>query len=220
VIAVVIPAKDEAERIAATVRAAATVGQVVVVDDGSTDDTAARAREAGATVVVHDHNRGKGAAMTTGAAAVPDADLLVFLDADLGETAAEAHRLVTAVRARADCAIATLPPAKGGGHGFVVRLARDGIEQATGFQAVQPLSGQRALTRQAFEAVRPLAMGFGVEVGMTIDLLRNGYRVVEVPVEMRHRVTGSGWRDQWHRAKQYLHVRRALRGRRPSAGRS
>ena len=219
-IAVVIPAKDEAERIAATVRAAATVGHVVVVDDGSLDATAQCAADAGATVVRHGRNLGKGAALTTGANAVPEADLLVFLDADLGETAAEAHRLVTAVRARADCAIATLPPAVGaGGHGFVVRLARDGIERATGFHPAQPLSGQRALTRKAFEAALPLAEGFGVEVGMTIDLLRKRFRVVEVPVEMRHRVTGNSWRHRVHRLKQYLHVRRALRARRTSRAR-
>ena len=217
-IAVVIPAKDEAARIAATVTAAREIGNVVVVDDGSSDDTAAVAVAAGATVVRHGCNQGKAAAMTTGAGAVPDADLLVFLDADLRETAAAASALVDVVRrGEADCAIATLPRVAGaGGHGFVVRLAADGIERATGWRPEQPLSGQRALTRAAFEAVLPLAPGFGVETAMTIDLLRAGYRVVEVPCAMAHRVTGSGWRDQVHRARQYAHVRRALRGRRTS----
>jgi glycosyltransferase involved in cell wall biosynthesis len=215
VIAVVIPAKDEAARIAATVGAARALGDVVVVDDGSRDDTAAVAREAGATVVRHPRNRGKAAAMTTGAAAVQDAGILVFLDADLGATAAAATALVGAVRDGADCAIGTLPRVAGaGGHGFVVRLAADGIERATGWRPTQPLSGQRALTREAFEAALPLAYGFGVETAMTIDLLRAGYDVVEVPVEMAHRVTGTGWRDQLHRARQYAHVWRALRGRR------
>jgi len=220
VIAVVVPAKDEAARIAATVAAARAVGDVVVVDDGSRDDTSGVARAAGATVVRHARNRGKAAAMTTGAAAVPEADLLVFLDADLRETAAEAVHLVAAVRGGADCAIATLPRVAGaGGHGFVVRLAAGGIERTTGWRPDQPLSGQRALTRAAFEACLPLAPGFGVETAMTIDLLRQGFRVVEVPVAMAHRVTGTGWRDQVHRARQYLHVRSALRGRRPSRGR-
>ncbi|GAB2541071.1 glycosyltransferase family 2 protein [Brachybacterium huguangmaarense] len=72
-VAVVIPAKDEAERIEATVRAAGSiplVDLVVVVDDGSTDATAALARGAGATVVRHRTNRGKAAAMVTGAQVV------------------------------------------------------------------------------------------------------------------------------------------------------
>jgi len=216
VIAVVIPAKDEAARIASTVTAARTIGDVVVVDDGSRDDTADVARAAGATVVRHPRNRGKAAAMTTGAAAVPDAELLLFLDADLRETAAAAAALVVHVEAGdADCAIANLPRTPGaGGHGFVVRLARDGIRRATGWAPDQPLSGQRCLTRKAFEAALPLAYGFGVETAMTIDLLRAGFRVVEVPVPIAHRVTGTGWRDQVHRARQYAHVLRALARRR------
>ncbi|MDR1799681.1 MAG: glycosyltransferase, partial [Bifidobacteriaceae bacterium] len=72
-VAVVIPAKNESARIAATVRAALTipgVDLVLVVDDGSGDATGAFAREAGAVVVRHSHNRGKAAAMETGAAIV------------------------------------------------------------------------------------------------------------------------------------------------------
>lgn len=217
-IAVVIPAKDEAARIAATVTAARTIGDVVVVDDGSRDDTAAVARAAGATVVRHPRNRGKAAAMTTGAAAVPDADVLLFLDADLRETAAAAAALVVPVEAGdADCAVALLPRVPGaGGHGFVVRLARDGIRRATGWAPEQPLSGQRCVTRTAFEAALPLAYGFGVETAMTIDLLRAGFRVVEVPVPIAHRVTGTGWRDQVHRGRQFAHVLRALARRQKS----
>jgi hypothetical protein len=104
--------------------------------------------------------------------------------------------------------------ADGGGRGFVVRLARDGIEQATGWVATQPLSGQRALTREAFNAALPLAAGFGVEVGLTIDVLRQGFAVVEVPAAFHHRVTGSDWRAQRHRARQFWAVWRALRARR------
>jgi glycosyltransferase involved in cell wall biosynthesis len=218
VVNVVIPAKDEAERIGETVRAALAIDgvtAVVVVDDGSTDDTARVAREAGASVVRHPRNRGKAAAMETGAAAVTDRGPLLFLDADLRGTAAEAAVLVDPVLdGTADCTIATLPPVAGaGGHGFVVRLARDGIARATGWTPAQPLSGQRCLTREAFDAVLPLARGFGVETAMTIDLLRAGFRVVEVPTGIAHRVTGTSWRHQVHRARQYRDVRRALRRR-------
>src|SRR5918911_2049300 len=70
-VGVVVPAKDEAARIASTVAALVAsprVAAVVVVDDGSSDDTAARARAAGADVVRHGRNRGKAAALETGAA--------------------------------------------------------------------------------------------------------------------------------------------------------
>lgn len=240
-VAAVIPAKDEADRIAATVRAVRGidgVDLVVVVDDGSTDATATLAREAGAEVVRHARNRGKAAAMTTGAAQVAAHEQrerrqqgdgeqgagapvgprpLLFVDADLEASAANLGVLVPLVAGGdADMTIATLPPQKtaGGGRGFVVRLARGGIEHLTGFRAVQPLSGMRCISRQAFEAATPLARGWGVEVGLTVDVLLAGLRVVEVPCELHHRVSGSDWRGQVHRARQYRDVALALGVRR------
>lgn len=223
--AVIIPAKNEADRIGLTVRSALVlpgVDLVVVVDDGSTDQTGRVARAAGARVVRHSRNRGKAAAMETGAEAVRllDADVprhLLFLDADLADTAGAAAPLVAPVRAgEADMTIATFATrVKLAGHGMVVRLSREGIRRATGFQASQPLNGQRCLTRAAFEAARPLAHGFGVETALTIDLLRKGYRVIEVPVDMAHRATGSDWHAQVHRARQLRDVALALAGREP-----
>lgn len=218
---VVIPALNEERRVAATVTAAASipaVAGVVVVDDGSNDRTATLAAEAGAEVVSHPRRRGKAAALESGAARAAElhpSALLLFLDADLEDSAAAAGPLVEPVlTGAADMTIATLPRAPGaGGHGFVVGLASRGIERRTGWVATQPLSGQRCLTRELFERVTPLASGFGVEVGLTIDALKNGGRVVECPVELRHRVTGTSWRDQLHRAKQYRDVWLALRRR-------
>ena len=224
--AVVIPAKDEQARIASTVAAARRlpgVDLVVVVDDGSTDATSRAAEQAGAHVVRHDRNRGKGTAMESGARtvrlleaeaaadAVPHA--LLFLDADLEETASRAAPLLGPVLdGAADMSVAVLPPqrSKGGGHGFVVRLAREGIRAATGWSPQQPLSGQRCLSRSAFERVLPLAPGFGVEVGLTVDLLRAGGRAREVECELHHRVTGTDLRAQLHRARQLRDVARAL----------
>ncbi|MBP2706308.1 glycosyltransferase [Microbispora sp. RL4-1S] len=224
--AVVIPAKDEAERIAATVSAALKlpgVDLVVVVDDGSADETGRAARAAGARVVRHSRNKGKAAAMESGAEAVrlldeEKARNLLFLDADLGETAGAAHELIVPVRTgSADMTIAVFATrVKLGGHGAVVRLARDGIKRLTGWSATQPLNGQRCLTRAAFEAARPLAHGFGVETGMTVDLLRKGFRIVEVEVDMAHRATGTDWRSQLHRARQLRDVGLALAAREPA----
>lgn len=225
-VVVVIPAKDEEQRIEATVRAARElpgVADVVVVDDGSTDDTASLAHRAGAHVVRHPQNRGKAAAMTSGARYVerldsdPSRVALLFLDADLEDSASVAVALTAPVLAgEADMTIATLPPQRqtGGGRGLVVNLSREGIKRATGWEATQPLSGQRCLTAEAFQAALPLARGFGVETGLTIDLIRAGYRVLEVPAEIHHRVTGKDWRAQVHRGRQYWHVLQALAARR------
>lgn len=227
-VAVVIPAKDEADRIAATVRTAATlehVDLVVVVDDGSRDDTATLARRAGAEVVRHAVNKGKSAAMTTGAAAVAvrerglatPARALLFIDADLQETAANTAPLVPPILQReADMTIAILPAQHtvGGGRGLVVDLARRGIVQATGWTPTQPLSGMRCLSRAAFEAARPLAPGWGVETALTIDLLTQGLRVQEVPCDLQHRVSTRTLKGQLHRAGQYRDVAAALAVRR------
>jgi len=228
-VAVVIPALNESDRIGATVKGAVSlpgVDIVVVVDDGSGDGTAAAAQAAGAVVVRHSRNRGKAAAMETGAesvrlleAAGPDAGgvprHLLFLDADLAETAAGAAPLIEPVRSgAADMTIAVFRDrVRQGGHGFVVRLAGSGIDRATGWRPAQPLNGQRCLTRAAFEAACPLARGFGAETGLTIDVRRAGLRVVEVEVPLAHRATGTDWRSQLHRARQFADVARALAAR-------
>ncbi|WP_442856804.1 glycosyltransferase family 2 protein [Cellulomonas sp. Leaf395] len=225
-VAVIIPAKDESRRIAATVRSARAIPHVdlvLVVDDGSEDNTQHVAREAGAVVVRHSHNRGKAAAMETGAAVVamrdaPDRQprILLFIDGDLGETAVNTAPLVPPVfEGHADLAIALIPPQPGaGGRGIVVGAARRAITSMTGWTPTQPLSGMRCLTREAFEAATPLAHGWGVETGMTIDLLRRGFRVVEVPCDLKHRPSGSDLKGQMHRAAQYRDVQLAVNARR------
>jgi glycosyltransferase involved in cell wall biosynthesis len=223
-VAVVMPARDESDRIGATVRAAAGlpgVDLVLVVDDGSRDQTRALAERAGAAVISHAKPRGKGAAMETGAEAVRLLDHqegrtvprhLLFLDADLGDTAQQAGPLAGPVRrGEADMTVAVFSSTvKLGGHGFVVGLSGAGIRRATGWRPAQPLNGQRCLTRAAFEAARPIASGFGAETALTIDLLRKGMRVTEVEVPLAHRATGTDWRSQLHRARQFADVGRAL----------
>jgi hypothetical protein len=253
-IAVVIPAKNEAGRVGATVRAAAGlpgVDIVVVVDDGSTDSTAAEAAAAGAYVVRHARNRGKAAAVQTGAEAVRRIESggvagqrreaagdgvdqpgppggragrpsggnqprhLLLLDADLADSAAQAGPLTEPVLAgTADMTIAVIE-LRGGGFGFLTMTAAAGIERATGWRPAQPLNGQRCLTREAFTAALPLAAGWGLETGMTIDLIRKGMRVTEVEVPLSHRATGRDWRSQLHRLRQLVGVTRALAGREP-----
>ena len=229
-LAVVICALNEADRIGATVTAAAGLDGadiLLVVDDGSRDGTAGEAERAGATVVRHARNRGKAAAMLTGAQAAARLEPghgrspalprpLLFLDADLGASAAAAGPLAVPVLAgAADMTIAVFTDrVRRGGHGFVVGLSGAGIERATGWRPAQPLNGQRCLTRAAFAAALPLARGFGVETGLTIDLLRAGLRVTEVEVPLSHRATGRDWRSQLHRGRQFADVARALAARR------
>jgi glycosyltransferase involved in cell wall biosynthesis len=211
-----IPAHDEADRITATVTAARSVpgiDRVVVIDDASGDDTAAHATEAGAEVVRLARNRGKGGALQAGLEHIAGAaDVLVLLDADLGETAVEASALLAPiVDGHADMTVAAFPrPDRRGGFGLVKGLARVGIRALSGYTADAPLSGQRALTRSAWTAATPFARGYGVEVALTVRISRAGGRVIEVPTTMRHAATGRDLAGFLHRGRQFVAVAASL----------
>ena len=111
----------------------------------------------------------------------------------------------------ADLAIAVLPRARAGGFGIVKRFAAHLIRGQTGFRASEPLSGQRALSSKAMQVVRPLAGGFGVETAMTIDAVRAGVRVVEIPIEgLEHRPTFRTPPGFLHRGRQGWDIAKAV----------
>lgn len=211
-----VAAHEESVRIAATVTALhGLVDEVVVVDDGSSDGTSSAALVAGATVLRASRRRGKGRAIEESLERLPPADVWLLADADLGPTASGLGPLVDTIgEGSADVAIAAFPKLGGGGFGIVKRTAARLIRAACGFDAREPLSGQRALTAAALAAVRPLAPGFGLEVGMTIDAVRAGLKVIEIPIEgLSHRPTGRGPRGFAHRARQGADILAAVAAR-------
>lgn len=221
---VVVPAKDEAALLPATLAALASVprvGPVVVVDDASTDGTGDLARAAGATVLRRERSAGKAAALMAGASHALVHGLrgehgLVLVDADLADSATGLTPVLeTVAGGGVDLAIAMYGLRTGvSGKGRVVRLAREAIRAESGWAPEVPLSGVRAMTWAAWEAVTPLGRGWAVETVMTLDALAAGLRVVEVPTTMTHRATGRGWRGVQHRGRQYVDVQRALLTRR------
>lgn len=208
--AVLITALNEGDRIASTV--AAVLGRwpganVVVADDGSTDDTAEVARAAGAEVVGAGRDIGKGGAASLGAARLLEAGpgMVLLCDADLGESAARLDRLVDAVsRGEGDLAVAVFARRVGGGFGFAVGFAHWAIRNLTGLDMKAPISGQRAMDGETFRAVVPFAPRFGMEIGMTVDAFRAGRRVVEVEVDLEHRATGRSLSGFLHRFRQLV----------------
>jgi glycosyltransferase involved in cell wall biosynthesis len=221
---VLVAARDEADRIAATVRALKETfpgAHIVVADDGSRDGTAEAAMAAGAEVLRRGRPHGKGAAMTAAAYAVlplaGNGRFPVFLlcDGDLGTTAGRLAPLVEAVASDdSDLAVAAFTRRLGGGFGVALRFARWAIRRRCGAEPVAPISGQRALASGAFRAVVPFAPGYGMEVGMTIDAVRAGYRLREYEIDLEHRATGRSPRGFLHRFRQLLDAARAYVARR------
>ena len=216
-IVALVAARDEEASVANTVEAliGLPVDEVVVVDDGSSDDTTSAALAAGATVLRIPGHAGKGGAMEGALHRLPPADVWLFADADLGSSAAGLGTLLDiVVSGRADLAIALFPRQDGGGLGTVKRSSAGAIRLLSGFRTDEPLSGQRAITAACLDAVRPLARGFGVETAMTIDAVRAGFRVIEVPVPgLVHRATGRSINGFLHRGRQGVQIVRAATAR-------
>lgn len=174
-IAAVLPAYNEASRIADVVRSvcmAPSIAEVIVVNDGSTDDTAARVRAVGGAVLLSlPHNQGKGGAMAAGADAT-DADVLVFLDADLRGL-------------RPEHVEALVAPVKTGRVAMAVGKFHGGRRITDWSQRLAPsISGQRAIKRAVFEQIPAIACArFGVE--MAITRFCRHYRVPTETVVLR-----------------------------------
>lgn len=227
----IVPALDEQLTVGTTVAALLRAGvrAVVVVDDGSTDSTSQVAADAGAAVVRREHTGGKGAAIADGLSHARarfepesptlhmDTDLgcVVFADADLGDSAGEIAKVIAPVAGGlADMAVAGFPTAPGGGFGLAVGLARAGVRCLCGANLKWPLSGQRALRADLLLAMLDAGMrlerGFGFEVGLTVDWMRAGHSLAEVPTLMTHRAKGRTMAGFAHRGRQFAAVARAL----------
>jgi hypothetical protein len=194
---ILIAARDEEERIGTTVaelRRQFPGSQVIVADDGSRDDTARVAATAGARVLRLPH-RGKGQALTLGEHEAKRGDLIVC-DADLRGD------LRPLLEGDSDVTIAAFARKQGGGFGIAKGAARWLIRRASGYEAPEPLSGQRRLTQLAREVVFPVAAGFGCEAAMTVDAERAGLGIGHAELDLQHRATGRDLRGFLHRGRQ------------------
>lgn len=209
-LAVIVAARNEADRVGETVaalRAAFPGAAVWVADDASEDGTAEVAMAAGAQVVSRGRPHGKGGNVTAAAEAalsdVETAPLFLLCDGDLGSSAVGLEPLVAAVRAgECDLAVASFVNRVGGGFGIALGFARWAIRRLCGLEAGAPISGQRAMRVEVLRAVLPFADGYGMEIGMTVDAVRAGYRLREYELDLEHRATGRSVAGFRHRAIQ------------------
>jgi glycosyltransferase involved in cell wall biosynthesis len=209
-LAVIVAARNEADRIGATVAAlleAFPRAALWVADDASGDGTAETALAAGAQVVSRGRPHGKGANVTAAAEAALGAEpaprLVLLCDGDLGASAGRLAALVEAVeRGECDLAVAAFARRIGGGFGVALGFAGWAIRRRCGLETTAPISGQRAMRVEVLRAALPFARGYGMEVGMTIDAARAGYRLREYELDLSHRATGRTAAGFLHRARQ------------------
>jgi len=213
-----VTAYNEADRLGETLAALADAfpgARVVVADDASSDGTAEVGHAAGAEVVTAPRRLGKGGVATLGVERLDAEATLVLCDGDLGASAAMLPALVEAIdRGDGDLAVAAFARKVGGGFGIALGFAHRIIRRLTGLDLRAPISGQRALAPAVVPAVTPFARGFGMEIGMTVDAHRAGFRIVEVELPLEHRATGRTAAGFLHRAHQLAAFARVYASRR------
>lgn len=195
-ISVILPAKNEAAAIGRTLAgiAQACPGvEVIVVDDGSDDDTAKVAKAAGALVVSHPYSKGNGAAIKSGARAATG-DVLVFLDADGQHDPADIPRLLTRLDQGYDMAVGAR---QAGSQASVGRGIANGIynrlaSYMTGHAVEDLTSGFRAVRAKKFrEFLYMLPNGFSYPTTITMAFFRAGYSVAYEPIHAARRIGKS-----------------------------
>lgn len=194
----VIPARDAAATVGAVVRGlrqSLPSASVLVVDDGSVDATGEVAREAGAIVVRHEVNQGKGAALQTGfdEALRRGAEAVLALDADGQHDPAVAPRLVAELE-KADLVVGSREGDRTG-MPWLRRATNDVttwfVSRLAGQRVPDSQSGYRAIRASVLRAVRPESRRFDYESEFLIGAARAGFRIGEAPVPTLYNAPGS-----------------------------
>ncbi len=188
-----IPAFNEAATIADVVRGVAPhVSHVIVVDDGSTDETAANAERAGAEVLRHPQNRGKGHAVRTGLATALDRSYthVLLMDGDGQHRPEDAARMVEAARTTdADLVVgervfdkSQMPRSRY----YSNTIGSRALSAFIGAPVKDSQSGFRLIRTTALRGIPLSATGYEVETEMLIKLARRGIRMTGVPVTLSY----------------------------------
>ena len=195
-LSIIIPAKNEAAtigQVAGTIQGLYPDAELIVVDDGSTDETADLAREAGAKVISHPVSLGNGAAVKAGARAATG-ETLVFLDADGQHDPTDIPRLLEQLDQGYDMAVGAR---SAGSHANAARLAANGAYNViaswiTGHRIPDLTSGFRAVRARLFRKfLYLLPNGFSYPTTITMAFLRAGYPMKFVDIEAKNRIGKS-----------------------------
>jgi len=196
VISIVLPARNEAAALAAVlpgVRTAAPEAELIVVDDGSTDATAAIARAAGARVIAHPYPKGNGAAIKTGARAA-QGEIIVFMDADGQHRPEDLPRLLAKLDEGYDMAVGarTFADHAGAHRGIANTLFNRFASWMVNHRIDDLTSGFRAVRADKFRRFLYLLPNtFSYPTTLTMSFFRAGHGVAYVPVSMPARIGAS-----------------------------
>ncbi len=216
-VSAIIPAYNEEANIVQTIKALKKldlINEIIVVDDNSKDNTLSLALRENVRVIGKKTNKGKGHSMRIGYSYCKG-DVVLFVDADLKDTACECNKLLIPILDnQGDVTIAKFPHnGNRDGFGLVKRVAQFFVKRHTGKHIESVLSGQRAFKRQVLEDIGIKYNRFGIEVGMTIDIINNNYRLLEIDVQMDHQHRGKTLRGFIHRAGQLIDILKVALGK-------
>ena len=195
-ITVVLPAKNEAGAIQQTVKAIKQlnrVDEIIVVNDGSTDDTAQIAEQAGAKVINHPYSKGNGAAIKTGARNAIG-DVIVFMDADGQHDANDILKLIEKIEQGYDLVVGARQKGSQAsvGRGIANKLYNNLASYMSEHQVEDLTSGFRAVRAEKFkEFIYLLPNGFSYPTTSTMAFFRAGYSVTYVPIHAAKRIGKS-----------------------------
>lgn len=195
-ISVVLPAKNEAGAIGQTIQKIKQldmVTEIIVVNDGSTDDTAVLAEQAGARVVSHPYSKGNGAAIKTGARATVGS-VIVFMDADGQHDPQDITRLLQKIEQGYDLVVGARQKGSQAsiGRSFANKLYNNLATYMTEHDVEDLTSGFRAVRADKFrEFLYLLPNGFSYPTTSTMAFFRAGYSVTYVPIYAAKRIGKS-----------------------------
>jgi glycosyltransferase involved in cell wall biosynthesis len=206
-VSVIIPAYNEFDIIGETLNNLCFdfIKEVIVVNDGSNDNTLDILKNYSVNIINLSKNIGKGKAVESGLN-VSKGDVIALIDADIGVSVREIEKLVIPVLDKeVDMTIAIIP-IRSGGLGLVRLLSDLGLRLVTGKRMIAPLSGQRVFNREIIKDITPFSPGFGLEIGIDIDIIRKGIRFKEIECNINHKVSGKDFRGFLHRMNQFFSI--------------
>ncbi|SHE30401.1 Glycosyl transferase family 2 [Tissierella praeacuta DSM 18095] len=210
----VVPVYNEADLIIDTVenlKKIKAIDEIVIVNDGSKDNTLEVANTLNVSVIDLGNNYGKGYAMKR-AIDTLEYDYIAFVDGDLGESSIQVEKLILPIiNGEADVSIAKFPKRSTmthtkGGIGAVKALAKKGVYFFTKKEIDTSLSGQRVYKKEVIDKIDYIPDRYGIEVAMTIQTINNGFSIIEVPVTMNHRYSQRNLEGFIHRGKQFKDI--------------